>query len=62
MILTNWKLRVDAAVETEVKIWLNNEAEDRFDVQTGEFEVEVGFKNINDAFRFRLQFDDELLA
>lgn len=61
MVSGSWVLRVDVAVKEKVENWLKVEAKSQYIIMTDTDDVEIDFDNIDDAFRFRMQFDDELI-
>lgn len=62
MVASTWTLRVDAASKDKVEKWLVEEHGDLGPIISSDDEVlELAFSKIDEAFRFRLQFDEELL-
>lgn len=61
MVAGSWVLRVDVAVKEKVENWLKVEAKSQYIIMSDADDVEIDFDNIDDAFRFRMQFDDELI-
>lgn len=62
MVASSWTVRVDPASKVEVDEWLDDEKVVGYVIISDDKAVEIDFLNINDAFRFRLQFDQDLLA
>ena len=61
MVASSWILRVDAASKDKVEEWLGQEAKNGYVLVDASDTVQVDFLSIDDAFRFRMQFDDELV-
>jgi hypothetical protein len=47
--------------KTKVEKWLEDEKVEGYVLNPANDGLEVAFSNIDDAFRFRLQFDNELV-
>lgn len=61
MSASSWILRTNPTSKVKVEKWLAVEATNEYDIVANSNEVQVDFKGIDDAFRFRLQFDEELV-
>ena len=61
MFPTSWTLHVAPEVKPEVEAWLEDEGLIDVLVQADAEAVSVDFDNIDAAFRFRMQFDEELI-
>lgn len=55
-------LRVEPAMKGVVEDWLQVEATGEYVLVWDSTSLEIDFSSIDDAFRFRLQFDQELIA
>jgi len=62
MVASSWKLRLDPRSEDQVEDWLRDEGFRDYDVNYGREALEIELFEIDAAFRFRMQFDDEILA
>lgn len=62
MFPSNWMLHVNPEAKDKVTEWLADEEVQGYSMVPTTDAVHVGFNNIDDAFRFRLQFDEELLS
>ena len=62
MVASSWILRVAPESKEKVEAWLNTEATKGYVLIPTNEAVQVDFLGIDDAFRFRLQFDEELVA
>lgn len=61
MVASSWVLRVDAASKEKVEQWLGLEAKKDYVLLNEQDTVGVDFASIDDAFRFRMHFDEELV-
>lgn len=61
MVANSWVMRVDPASKAKVEKWLDVEATNGYVLVSDTDAVQVDFLTIDDAFRFRLQFDEELV-
>lgn len=59
--MASWIVRADSASEDQVEAWLACETKGDFQVSRSVDAVAVDFSSIDDAFRFRLQFDEQLV-
>lgn len=62
MVASSWKLRATPASKDKVENWLAQEAKQGYVLVQTNDAVLVDFLGIDDAFRFRLQFDEDLLS
>lgn len=62
MVASSWKLRLDPTAESLVDDWLRDEKVAAYDISCDRDLLEVELHDIDDAFRFRLQFDEDILA
>lgn len=62
MVASPWILRVEPASMEQVENWLKVEATGQYVLSSDRDSVEVDFSTIDDAFRFRMQFDEELIG
>ena len=62
MFPSSWILQLSPESREKVVKWLQDEGLNGYSVIPTEEAVQVGFTNIDDAFRFRMQFDEDLLA
>lgn len=62
MVATSRILRVMPASKEKIVRWLKIEAVGTYDMVSTDNEIQVGFNSIDDAFRFRMQFDEELVG
>lgn len=62
MVASPWILRVAPASRDQVENWLKAEATSQYILVCDQDSVEVDFDSIDDAFRFRMQFDEELVG
>lgn len=60
--MASWILRAAPASKDKVENWLKDESIKGYVLITSADAVQVDFLNIDDAFRFRMQFDEELVA
>lgn len=60
MVATSWTLRADIASKNEIEQWLADEVSSRFSLTSNGLELFVELENIDDAFRFRMHFDEVL--
>lgn len=56
-----WNLRADPVSKEIVEAWLKEEALEGYVISVKPEAMQIGFSNIDDAFRFRLQFDEVLI-
>jgi hypothetical protein len=62
MVASTWTLWVDAASKDKVVKWLADEHVDQSAIVNADDDsLELSFSGIDEAFRFRLQFDEDLL-
>lgn len=61
MVANTWTLEAAPEAHEAVEKWLDEEAATGYVLEATEEVVRVDFYNIDDAFRFRLQFDEELV-
>ena len=61
MITSAWVMRASSEAKTRVEKWLQEESVRNYVLTSNPDVVEIGFSNIEDAFRFRLHFDEELV-
>lgn len=61
MVAHSWVMRACPEAKAKVEKWLKDEQVQGYVLVPTTEAVEVDFVNINDAFRFRLQFDEELV-
>lgn len=62
MSISSWKLRLDPTSKTDVEAWLDDEGPSGYELRSNHDAVTVELYDIDTAFRFRLQFDEDLLA
>lgn len=60
--MASWILRAAPASKDKVENWLKVEATAGYVLLSDTDSVQVDFLSIDDAFRFRLQFDEELVG
>lgn len=60
--MASWILRAAPVSKEKVENWLKTETTGGYVLITQEDEVRIDFLTIDDAFRFRLQFDEELVS
>jgi len=61
MITSAWVMRASSEAKARVEKWLQEESVRNYVLTSNPDVVEIGFSNIEDAFRFRLHFDEELV-
>lgn len=61
MVASSWVMRANPASKSKVEKWLADEQVVAYVLNPTPEAVQVNFFNIDDAFRFRLQFDEELV-
>ena len=61
MVANSWVMRARPDSKTKVEKWLEDEKVEGYVLNPANDGLEVAFSNIDDAFRFRLQFDNELV-
>lgn len=61
MVASPWCLRVEPVMKGVVEDWLRAEATSEYVLVWDDSSLEVDFSCVDDAFRFRLQFDEELI-
>lgn len=59
--MNNWVLRVNPEVKAKVEKWLAREASTQGTLVDTSDVILVSLTSIDDAFRFRLQFDESLV-
>lgn len=62
MFPSSWTLQVSPEAKDKVVEWLANEGLEGVVVAPKSETVQVDFDNIDSAFRFRMQFDEELVG
>ena len=62
MVADSWTLVVEATSKNEVEEWLTVEPECCYRILEQQDTLKVGFESIDDAFRFRMHFDEVLLV
>ena len=58
MVASSWTLRVEPASEEEIAAWLASETTSKFSMILEQDEILVELGSIDDAFRFRMRFDE----
>lgn len=61
MIASSWTVHVAPEAKELIVEWLEDEGLEHVEVQSGFEAVSVDFDDIDAAFRFRMQFDEELV-
>lgn len=61
MVARSWILRAMPTSKSKVEKWLKDEATNSYVLADETDKIKVSFVSIDDAFRFRMQFDEELL-
>ena len=56
-----WNLRADPQSTEIIETWLKEEAIEGYVINVKPEVVQIDFSSIDDAFRFRLQFDEVLV-
>jgi len=62
MSSNTWTICVAAEAEEKVVRWIADEDISIYRVHQEDNTVQVGFDSIDDAFRFRMQFDEDLVS
>ena len=61
MTTNSWQIKVDASSAQEVNKWLAEETSKSFEIVSQNSEIVLDFHGIDDAFRFRMRFDEILV-
>lgn len=61
MITNVWVMRASSEAKAKVEKWIQEESVRNYTLTANPNVVEIGFTSIEDAFRFRLHFDEELI-
>jgi hypothetical protein len=62
MAANSWILKASPDIGAKVQRWLDVEATQSYTMDAREDAVLIDFHGIQDAFKFRLQFDEQLVG
>ena len=60
MVASSWTLQVEPDSKEEIAIWLGAETTAHFNMVLDNDTMLVQLNSIDDAFRFRMQFDEQI--